>query len=337
MVNWFQLPAPVNCRSAASAIGVRGAGADIPSRTASSGPAPKFARHDHARMPPSNTVDQEPELYVTDFSDGPSAAEYRERLERARSEARRRYREHLAEVFERHRVAEPGELADAALDALTVWRYIDSGERCICSCHPRLPDSDLHDYGFDCVCQRTPEDRRRAFDQWRNSMAAFWRSPEGQQINAAEQAAEAELQAWLADQPGVIVHSHGGLTPEQWTGEVDGYSFYFRERHGEWRIELDLRPSGRFARVFAGSDDDGTIRYEEREVDEGDVIADGTTAAEGYGTTPVERAQFITDTIRIHQARQACTHHRGDLSSIEAVLGAQARWCPSCGTRLPER
>jgi hypothetical protein len=44
--------------------------------------------------------------------------------------------------------------------------YLDSGERCGCSCHPRLPDSDLHDYGFDCVCTRTPEERRRVFQQW---------------------------------------------------------------------------------------------------------------------------------------------------------------------------
>jgi hypothetical protein len=69
-------------------------------------------------------------------------------------------------VFARYRVADPGELADAALDALTVWRYVDSGERCWCSCHPRLPETDLHDYGFDCVCVRAPEERGRAFRQW---------------------------------------------------------------------------------------------------------------------------------------------------------------------------
>lgn len=57
--------------------------------------------------------------------------------------------------------------------------------------------------------------------------------PEDQQTTAAEQAAEAELQGWLAGQTGVIVHSHGGLTPEQWTREVDGHSFYFRERDVE--------------------------------------------------------------------------------------------------------
>lgn len=248
-----------------------------------------------------------------------------------------RYYDHLASAFDGHGVAEPVELADVALDALTVWRYVDSGERCRCSCHPRLPESDLHDYGFDCVCARTPEDRRRAFNQWRNGIDAFWGSPAGQQITAAEQADDAELQAWLAQQNGVIVHSQDCLAPEQWRGQVDGHSFYFRERHDEWRIELDLQPSGRFVRTVAGADNDGALGYRERELDVGDVIADGTTAAEGYGATPVERAQFIVDTIRIHLTRQACTHHRDDLSSLEAILGTTVRWCPACGTRLPTR
>ena len=288
-------------------------------------------------MPRSNTVDQEPELEMTDSAETFSAAEYRERTGRARSEARSRYREHLAAVLDQHGVAKPDELADATLDALTVWHYIDSGERCICSCHPRLPESDLHNYGFDCVCTRTPEARRRAFNQWRNGIAEFWRSPEGQRITAAEQAADVELHAWLAQQQGVSVYSHGGLAPEQWRGDVDGHSFYFRERHDEWDIELDLRPTGRFVRAIAGTDNDGTIHYQKHESVEGDVIASGTTDTEGYGITPVERALFIVDTIRMCLARQACTHHRDHLASIEAILGRQIHWCPTCGTRLSAR
>lgn len=283
-------------------------------------------------------VDEEPaELYVTDFSNAPGADEYREALERARTEARRRYRDHLTTAFDLHGLPEPYALADVTLDALTVWRYIDTGERCRCSCHPRLPETDLHDYGFACICARTREDRRRAWEEWRDNIKAFWESPEGQQIRADEQAAEADLQAWLTVQQGVIIGSHGGLVPEQWDGEVDGHSFYFRERHGEWRIELDLRSSGRFARTIAGTDTDGTIHYKEKELDEGDVIARGTTDDHGYGTTPVERAQFIVDAIRVHLARQACTLHHGDLSSIEALLGTDITWCPACGTRLPNR
>ncbi|WP_406813395.1 hypothetical protein [Mycobacterium sp. M23085] len=123
------------------------------------------------------------------------------------------------------------------------------------------------------------------------------------------------------------------LWPEQWSGEVDVHSFYFRERDGDWSIEVDLRPSGRFA--WGTSDDYSAACSERRELDVGDVIAYGTTDVEGYGTTPRERAQFITDTIRIHLSRQACTLHHNDLSAIRAMIGTAVRWCPACGTRLP--
>jgi hypothetical protein len=251
---------------------------------------------------------------MTDLPEIPGTVECRERIEHTRHEARRRYREHLAAVFDRHSGAEPAELADAALDALTVWRYVDSGKRCTCSCHPRLPETHLHDYGFDCVCARPPEERRRAFHKWLDDIKAFWQSPEDQKIKAAEQADEAELQAWLAEQPEVTVHSHGGFCPEEWSGDVDGHNFYFRERHDQWRIQLDLR--------------------HERELDDSEVIAYGTTDIEGYGTTPAERSQFIVDTIRIHLTRRKCVHHRDGLSSIEPILGTEVRWCPACGTRL---
>jgi hypothetical protein len=279
-------------------------------------------------------VGEEPPIYVFDFSNAPGATEFRERLRRARTEARRRYRDHLAAVFDLHGSADPRELADIALDALTGWRYVDSGERCSCSCHPRLPESDFHDYGFACVCAQTPEDRRRLFDEWRNDIHAFWESPEGQRLRAAERTAEAELKAWLATQRGVSIDSHGGMAPEQWRGEVDGHTFYFRERNDEWRIELDLRPSGRIIRALVGTDRGGKPKCEERELDDGDVIAHGTTDVEGYGTAPVDRAKFIVDTIRVHLARATCTLHPEDLSSFEALLGREVRWCPSCGTRL---
>lgn len=199
---------------------------------------------------------------------------------------------------------------------------------------PQLPDTDLHDYGFDCTCTHTREERRRASQKWLNGIKAFWESPEGQAIKAAEQVADAELHAWLLGQTGVTVDSHGGVVPEVWSGHVDGHSFYFHERHDQWRIELDLRPSGRYVKTLDGTDDHGAVRYHERELDEGEVIAFGTTDVAGYGTRPVERAQFITDTIRTHLARQSCTLHHGDISVIEALLGSAIGWCPVCGTRL---
>jgi hypothetical protein len=279
-------------------------------------------------------VGDDPELYVINFSDAAGAEEYRQRRERARSIARGRYHDYLAAMLGLHSSEDPGTLADVTLDALTRWRHVDSGEPCLCSCHPRLPETDFHDYGFGCSCTRTAQERRRSLERWRNETDAFWQSAEGKRISAAERAADAELDAWLATQRGVVVHSHGGLAPEQWRGIVDGHTFYFRERHDEWRIELDLRPSGRFARAVVGIHADGEARYEERELSEGEVIAQGATDVDRYGTTPVERAKFIVDTIRVQLARKACNLHVQDLSSIEALLGREVRWCPACGTRL---
>lgn len=281
------------------------------------------------------TVGEDPELYVINFSDAAGAAEDRQRRERARSTARGRYRDYLVAILELHSFEDPGALADVALDALTLWHHVDSGEPCSCPCHPRLPESDFHDYGFGCRCTRTAQEHRRALEHWRNETDAFWQSPEGEQIRAAERAAEAELDAWLAMHRGVVVHSHGGLAPEQWRGIVDDHTVCFRERHDEWRIELDLRPSGRFARALVDIQADGQATYEERELSEGEVIAHGTTDVDGYGTTPVERAKFIVDTIRVQLVRKACNLHVQDLSSIEALLGREVRWCPACGTRLP--
>jgi hypothetical protein len=115
------------------------------------------------------------------------------------------------------------------------------------------------------------------------------------------------------------------------------YIFGFCERNDVWRIELDMRPSGRFARVFVGTDPDGEAQYEERELDEGHVIARGSTDVDGYGTTLVERAKFIVSIIRVHLVGEACNLHVQDLSSIQALLGREVRWCPSCGTRVSHR
>lgn len=137
--------------------------------------------------------------------------------------------------------------------------------------------------------EKSPEDRR-----WRSAetlrklfdhMDEFWRSPEGQQLRAEQQAAEADLQAWLADQSGVVVGRHGGQVPEQWEGEVDGHTFCFRERGGEWEIELDLHEQ-----------QSGTFR--------GDLIGTGTIAVHGFGASPRERAAFVVTTIRDHLRRK---------------------------------
>ncbi|QVI27291.1 hypothetical protein MN2019_24300 [Mycolicibacterium neoaurum] len=117
------------------------------------------------------------------------------------------------------------------------------------------------------------------FKQLLGHMEEFRRTPEGQRFEAGEQVAEADLQAWLADQPGITMQRHGERVPEQWQGRVDGLSFQFRERGGEWAIELDLQKRP-----------DGSVRRE--------LIAEGTIADEEYGESPRQRAMFIVATIR---------------------------------------
>lgn len=286
----------------------------------------KLGRQIRRLMPPLIVVDDDAAL--------PTAAEHGERRERARVQARSRYRDHLTEVLSGCGVDDATAVADVVLDALTEWRYVDSGERCVCSCHPRLPDSDRHDYGFDCGCTRTRDQRRESFQQVLNEIRELWQSPDGEQTRAANEAAEAELQDWLTHHPGVVVHSHGGWAPEQWRGEVDGHSFYFRERHDEWHIEIDLRPTGQFLDGIDGRPDDGTTRHRQREFEQGDVIATGTTDADGYGSTVVQRAQFIVNTVRVHVHRSRCTHPRTAPGSKATVLGTDMRWCPACGAQL---
>ncbi|OBA87267.1 hypothetical protein A5642_20420 [Mycolicibacterium mucogenicum] len=133
--------------------------------------------------------------------------------------------------------------------------------------------------------EKAPEDRRwrsaQTFQGFLDHMEEFRRSPQCQQLQADQQAAEADLQAWLDDQSGVVVGRHGGQVPEQWEGQVDGHSFYFRERGGDWDIELDLHE-------------------QQLGITKGDLIATGTITAPGYGQSPRERAAFIVTTIRNH-------------------------------------
>ncbi|SCX31480.1 hypothetical protein [Mycolicibacterium fluoranthenivorans] len=275
-------------------------------------------------------------LLVDDETQPPTVAQSRERSERARTRARARHRDRLTDVLSRRGVDEADAVADVVLDALTEWRYIDSGARCTCSCHPQLPDSDRHDYGFDCICTctRTLEQRRNRFQRALDELRDLWQSPDGEQARNASLAAETELQRWLTEHPGVAINSHGGSAPEQWRGNVDGHSFYFRERHDDWHIEIDLRPTGQFIEVLDGHTIDGRTQTRKQAVKQGDVIATGTIDAEDYGTTVVQRAQFIVTIIRDHLKRKSCTHHADKLDAITAAIGTTLDWCPTCGIRL---
>lgn len=263
----------------------------------------------------------------------PSGGDYRAEQEREREEARRRYQERIVE-FLAGPLAMPTDLnqaADTLLDAIFVVRPVGGGEPCRCSCHPQLPTS-FHDYGDACPCRQPAGERGRWLDKWIEEIDAYWASPEGQAEKARQAAVEAELQDWLAANPEMEVTSHGGMFPEQWYGTVEGHTFYFREKREEWRIEIDLAPTGQFYRAYLGGDLDDESSFGQREVERGTVIADGVTGVPGYGETPVERAQFIYRTITGHLVQQTCTvHHEEDL---EFLLGHPPNYCPACGVPL---
>ena len=278
-------------------------------------------------------MDDEPELYVFRFE---QSEERRAERERQRQESRARHLERMTAVLAlADACADDAQArAEAVLDGFFLHRHRESDDVCSCDCHPRLAETDHHDYGSNCPCQQTAEERKASFDGWMAEMDAYWGSPEGQAIRARELAEEAALQNWLVGRPGVVITSHGGWAPEQWRGSVDHHSFYFRERHDHWRIELDLGPSGRFCHVWKGGDLDDEDNMELREIDEGDVIAEGTTGVDLYGRTPLERAHFIVDTIRAHLRRQACTVHVDRRDDLEVLLAEPLEWCPVCGVRL---
>ncbi len=273
---------------------------------------------------------EEPELHVIRFAPDP---EWRAERDRQQAESRRRYHGELALTLIELGL-NAGDVAawtDAVLDRLFVVGH-EGGDPCACSCHPRLPTSDLHDYGFSCSCRLTAAERRQRADEWLAELAASRNSPEAAAQRARRQVEENELASWLAGQPDVVVSSYGGWAPEQWTGSVAGHRFYFRERHDCWRIELDLQPSGRFTQVWTGGDADDDDRV--REIEEGEVIAEGVVDVPGYGSSPVERAEFITQAIRDHLTRTVCTLHLTGLADLERHLGWRPDWCPRCGVRL---
>ena len=106
---------------------------------------------------------EEPELHLIKFPD--LGEEWRSERERKRSEGRRRYRDHLLELLAILQVSsiDLPRWADAILDHLFVINRREGDGDCVCSCHPRLPEGDLHDYGFACSCQLTADERRTGF------------------------------------------------------------------------------------------------------------------------------------------------------------------------------
>src|SRR5579862_6472213 len=231
-------------------------------------------------------------LYVVDCGGGDD-----EHVRRASQRAENRRR--LRTRYTRHLMAETG------IDELTAGRVMVAlfdardlaGQMCGCACHPRLSTS--HDDGFDCPC--TWGEARRA-RRWRE----IWDGPAARELREMNQRENEAIRAWLAGQPGVEAARITLVAPEQWEGAVDGHSFYFRERHGRWQIELDLRDTGHIAHRLVGRGEDGQLLTETEPLKEGDVIAEGVESQ--LGATAIEHISFIVMTIRDHLWATNCDH-----------------------------
>lgn len=187
----------------------------------------------------------------------------------------------------------------------------DSGDTCVCSCHPRF--ASLHDGGFDCSCTWSAERR----EQSREALfAALEPSPD---MVAAQAQEEAEISAWLEVHPGVTAERTCLAAPEIWEGTVDGRSFFFRERHGEWRIEIDLVPDGYFAQRWVRTEADGEMVTEPVELTSGPEIAHGVES--DLGMRAVDRLEFILRQVRGFIRAESCSHRNA------------RTFCPDCGVR----
>jgi hypothetical protein len=243
-------------------------------------------------------------VYIVRFGGDPD--EFRARQEAERLRLRARYMRHLVAT------ADVDEATAERVIAVLFDHLTTDGRPCPCSCHPRL--SDQHDDGFDCSCSW--DEARRA------ERSRTW----GQRLDDADvevlrehyASEEAAIARWLAGQTAVTAERTTSYAPEQWTGTVDGHTFYFRERGGFWRIELDLEPNGRFAERVVDVRD-GEFITEPEPILEGTVVAEGVDSQ--LGTTPVDHLAFIVTTIRDHLWERECDH-------TGALL-----FCPKCGQR----
>ncbi len=259
------------------------------------------------------------DLFVFDPGGDP---EERDRREKARAEGRARVRARYAE----HLVSRAGvDEVTADLVMAVLFDHIDvDGNECLRNNHPRLPDAGewSHDAGFDCPCTWDAARRTAEASDRKAAWAAWTGGPEAEALRLAEEAELTEVAAWLGTEPDVAAARTVLACPEVWEGVVDGHSFYFRERHGQWHIEIDLEPNGRFANRVVGTSADGELVTEPVELESGAVIAEGADSDLGAGA--VAHLAFIVRTIREHLRRGACSHEDA------------ARFCPDCGARVGE-
>jgi hypothetical protein len=201
----------------------------------------------------------------------------------------------------------------AAVLAGPALRDADAAVDCLCGCHPRPAEVDLHDGGRSCPCQLTDAERAEQRRAWLASWGELAANVDDDEQSESEQAAafadaaaalgvEARIRAWAA--PFVIV------------GLCDGRGFYLRERHGSYRV------------VIAPDDDPGSDPWAAAPTDPSiDVAAGDENELADHGAfSPATALRVAVEAVRSALARNACVHRRVDAEP----------YCPSCGVRIDE-
>ncbi len=209
---------------------------------------------------------------------------------------------------EEHAAVRPARLA--VLSTGPALRDIDKAADCPCSCHPSPASRSLHEGGVRCPCQLTEAERAEFWDHWLEATdedAEASRKEDEARAELAEAAAEldveAEVRCWAF--PFVVA------------GVCDGRSFYLRERHGHWRVEVAADPG--CADLWGTS---GAL---------GIKIAAGsaTDLCDTDGdTSPAVALRLAVRAVRLSVLRDSCYH--------EQPSDESHRFCRRCGTPLEE-
>ena len=189
-------------------------------------------------------------------------------------------------------------------------RDVEAAIDCLCSCHPRPAQTELHDGGVTCPCQLTPTERAAAWDELFAHI--------GDMDDDVEVAGATRFAAAAADL-GVSADVVVPGAPFVIAGTCDGRGFYLRERGGAWRVTIagDANPAA----------DPWTMDIEQPTID----IATGTEVelGDGGGNFSPERAlRVAVEAVRDALARNGCAH--------ELPLDAGHRFCRCCGVPLAD-
>lgn len=88
-----------------------------------------------------------------------------------------------------------------------------------------------------CPCQQTPEERSATWNDWFAEIDAYWDSEEGRAEQARQREERAAALALAADL-GLEVEVESEMVPLVLAGRRGDTGFWFRARHGMWRLHL---------------------------------------------------------------------------------------------------